>query len=197
MEVDPSAYECHPLKTVDDLLLWRSAAHAGPFRPSPRRQRFRKNSHLGDVMYIHDMQGGYLDDRFAEGNANNGAFRFYHWHLVDYFVYFSHALVTVPPLQWIEVAHTNGGWRPLVVLLALWRQLCSLCRRPRARHLHHRVGGRPGGAGGPAPVEAEVGGGGGPLDGDRTHPALRGVAGEHRERRAQRSAPAREAASAR
>lgn len=104
---EPVPYETRPLKTLDELMAWSSET-TDPPRPRLLRKGLRKSSHLGDVMYIHDMKGGYLDDRFVEGNDNLEAFRFYHWHLIDFFVYFSHHFVTIPPLSWIEVAHLNG-----------------------------------------------------------------------------------------
>ncbi|KAG5453459.1 Cytosolic endo-beta-N-acetylglucosaminidase [Clonorchis sinensis] len=61
------------------------------------------------ILYCHDMAGNYL-----EADKNYGftsvfpAFRFTRWHLIDIFVYFSHNLVTLPPLSWINLAHRQG-----------------------------------------------------------------------------------------
>uniref|UniRef100_A0A1I8FHU1 Mannosyl-glycoprotein endo-beta-N-acetylglucosaminidase n=1 Tax=Macrostomum lignano TaxID=282301 RepID=A0A1I8FHU1_9PLAT len=59
------------------------------------------------VLVCHDMQGGYLDDAILYGNANASAFRLFHWHLIDSFVYFSHHLVTIPPAGWVWTCATG------------------------------------------------------------------------------------------
>ena len=59
------------------------------------------------TLLCHDMMGGYLEDRFTEGwegdTADTG-YHFRHWANIDYFVYFSHHFVTLPPLGWIAAA---------------------------------------------------------------------------------------------
>lgn len=42
-----------------------------------------------------------------ENFAKDG-YSFYNWSQIDYFVYFSHHLITIPPLAWINIAHQNG-----------------------------------------------------------------------------------------
>lgn len=44
----------------------------------------------------------------VDGTGNHTAYSFYHWAGIDIFCYFSHHLVTVPPLGWINVAHAHG-----------------------------------------------------------------------------------------
>lgn len=46
--------------------------------------------------------------RFVQGSDKYDAYRFYHWHLVDTFVYFSHHMITIPPPCWINAAHKHG-----------------------------------------------------------------------------------------
>lgn len=36
------------------------------------------------------------------------AYRLSHWRHIDVFVYFSHHLVTIPPVGWIQAAHLHG-----------------------------------------------------------------------------------------
>lgn len=60
------------------------------------------------ILVCHDMMGGYVDDRWVQGGANDGAYAIWHWYLMDVFVYFSHDLVTLPPPGWTNAAHTHG-----------------------------------------------------------------------------------------
>lgn len=54
------------------------------------------------------MAGGYSDDKWIQGGDNVNAYSIWHWHLIDVFVYFSHDLVTLPPVCWINTAHRHG-----------------------------------------------------------------------------------------
>ena len=67
-----------------------------------------KENSQSKVLVCHDMQGGYVDDKFINGTDNPESYNFYHWAQIDIFVYFSHHLVTIPPLVWINIAHKNG-----------------------------------------------------------------------------------------
>ncbi|XP_050455330.1 cytosolic endo-beta-N-acetylglucosaminidase [Cataglyphis hispanica] len=60
------------------------------------------------TLICHDMKGGYLEDRFLWGSTSHDSYIFYHWSIVDVFVYFSHHFVTVPPCGWINAAHHHG-----------------------------------------------------------------------------------------
>ncbi|RWS31301.1 cytosolic endo-beta-N-acetylglucosaminidase-like protein [Leptotrombidium deliense] len=60
------------------------------------------------VLLCHDMKGGYLDDRFLAGSDKFDSYTFFHWSHIDLFVYFSHHLVTIPPITWTTAAHRNG-----------------------------------------------------------------------------------------
>ncbi|KAM3847089.1 cytosolic endo-beta-N-acetylglucosaminidase isoform 2-T3 [Vipera latastei] len=46
--------------------------------------------------------------RFIQGAKVRDPYLFYHWCYVDIFVYFSHHLVTIPPVVWTNAAHRNG-----------------------------------------------------------------------------------------
>nr|CAD7588708.1 unnamed protein product [Timema genevievae] len=49
-----------------------------------------------------------LSHRFINGSDKFEEYRFFHWAGIDTFVYFSHYLITVPPVVWINAAHLHG-----------------------------------------------------------------------------------------
>lgn len=62
--------------------------------------------------------GGYADDQYPHGALDANFYTITDWSYIDYFVYFSHHLVTIPPVGWIDAAHKHGvkvgglcGWR--------------------------------------------------------------------------------------
>ncbi|XP_074116180.1 cytosolic endo-beta-N-acetylglucosaminidase isoform X1 [Cotesia typhae] len=60
------------------------------------------------TIVCHDMKGGYLEDKFIDGSSANDSYAFYHWSIIDIFIYFSHYTVTIPPFGWIQTAHKHG-----------------------------------------------------------------------------------------
>ena len=124
------APETKPVKTLDELWCWQPSNDSRSLIPLERRNRkvYRLTSskiekgkvydfvkmpaHIKPpkVMVCHDMKGGYIEDRFDKGcsDLKEEPYRFIHWSLVDTFVYFSHHLITIPPLGWIQAAHKNG-----------------------------------------------------------------------------------------
>ncbi|KOC65157.1 Cytosolic endo-beta-N-acetylglucosaminidase, partial [Habropoda laboriosa] len=60
------------------------------------------------TLFCHDMKGGYLEDRYIDGSKLHESYLFYHWSVIDTFVYFSHYFITVPPFGWINAAHEHG-----------------------------------------------------------------------------------------
>ncbi|XP_059046620.1 uncharacterized protein LOC131842119 [Achroia grisella] len=63
---------------------------------------------LPKTLVCHDMANGYHDDSVTDGTGNHDAYTFYNWAGVDIFCYFSHHLITIPPLGWINVGHQHG-----------------------------------------------------------------------------------------
>ncbi|XP_047107466.1 cytosolic endo-beta-N-acetylglucosaminidase isoform X1 [Schistocerca piceifrons] len=119
---------CEPLDKLEQVLSWKNyntewsgyvrslsgvtdyfasgtqKCHETVLRPQPRCMR---NS-VPRTLVCHDMQGGYLEDRFLADSTKHDSYRFFHWTGIDTFVYFSHHFVTIPPVGWINAAHLHG-----------------------------------------------------------------------------------------
>lgn len=68
--------------------------------------KFYNSFDCSQVIYCHDMAGGYLKHDKEECETSVfPAFRFVYWHLIDIFIYFSHQTITIPPICWINAAH--------------------------------------------------------------------------------------------
>ncbi|OXU26644.1 hypothetical protein TSAR_007883 [Trichomalopsis sarcophagae] len=72
------------------------------------RPRKLQRDSVPKTIVCHDLMGGYLEDKFIDGSNVNDSYHFYHWSIVDTFIYFSHYFVTVPPFGWINAAHKHG-----------------------------------------------------------------------------------------
>lgn len=51
-----------------------------------------------------------------------------HWLLTDIFVYFSHKFVTIPPLGWINAAHSHGV-KILGTIITEWDDGLAICKK--------------------------------------------------------------------
>lgn len=61
------------------------------------------------VLVCHDYQGGYNEDAKVQGSTVDKCYTLSKfWSFLDIFVYFSHHTITIPPVCWIQAAHTNG-----------------------------------------------------------------------------------------
>ncbi|CAH8668202.1 unnamed protein product [Heterobilharzia americana] len=111
-----SDYISKPICTLEELINWSFPASSILTLPLCHfsgvwndRGFIHKSSQLPKVIYCHDMGGGYLSsDRTVDFTRIFPAFRFIQWHLIDIFIYFSHQLITVPPISWINLAHRQG-----------------------------------------------------------------------------------------
>lgn len=60
-------------------------------------------------MVCHDMMGGYKEDHLKSPiKSRTHCYRFNHWGITDYFVYFSHHRVSIPPPSYTNVGHSHG-----------------------------------------------------------------------------------------
>ncbi|XP_069033388.1 cytosolic endo-beta-N-acetylglucosaminidase isoform X2 [Embiotoca jacksoni] len=64
--------------------------------------------------------------KFIQGAKSATPYAFYHWNYIDVFNYFTHQLVTVPPVVWTNAAHKHG----VVVLgtfITEWEDGAAMC----------------------------------------------------------------------
>ena len=99
-----------PITAPDAIFDWKRL----PFSKSLTLPLAQRDQHLrthgpSKIMLCHDMMGGYTEsDRYDQGTKDMTSYSVHHWHLLDIFVYFSHHLVTIPPVQWINASHKHG-----------------------------------------------------------------------------------------
>ncbi|KAK9535735.1 hypothetical protein VZT92_008098 [Zoarces viviparus] len=98
------------LQSLEEVLSWKRS-EANPFNVAavplaPREPPLARS--LRRTLVSHDMMGGYLDDRFAQGTSAEAPYAFYHWQYIDIFNYFTHNMVTIPPAVWTNAAHKHG-----------------------------------------------------------------------------------------
>lgn len=67
-----------------------------------------RRAHEPRLLVCHDLDGNYHSDALPQGDDNSGYYRLTDWGNIDVFVYFSHALVTIPPVGWVNAAHRNS-----------------------------------------------------------------------------------------
>ncbi|KAF9596703.1 hypothetical protein IFM89_012902 [Coptis chinensis] len=105
----PSLPISYPLKTLEDIETrsYFKSFHF-PFNISTVPPSSTSLPLRPRCLVCHDMEGGYVDDKWIQGGSNESAYAIWHWYLIDIFVYFSHNLVTIPPTCWTNAAHTHG-----------------------------------------------------------------------------------------
>ncbi|ORY07744.1 hypothetical protein K493DRAFT_86361 [Basidiobolus meristosporus CBS 931.73] len=99
--------------TADEF--WQTFARSLPLANRPERSTLEREEFAdnwkkipGKVLVCHDMAGGYNEDCSVQGEAVGEKYNLQYWQYLDYFVYFSHHRVTIPPVTWINAAHKNG-----------------------------------------------------------------------------------------
>lgn len=109
--VSPSTPISYPIKTLEEL---ESRSYFESFHYPFNCASVSLQTRHGDlpdrprILVCHDMEGGYVDDKWVQGGDNPDAYAIWHWYLMDVFVYFSHNLVTLPPPCWTNAAHRHG-----------------------------------------------------------------------------------------
>jgi endo-beta-N-acetylglucosaminidase D len=107
---------CKPISSLSDLLNWPFTINDNKCELSRKfnveilkKPYHSKNPNTNKkIIVCHDMKNNYLEDKYFQGFNVANAFSFYHWNLIDMFIYFSHHFVTIPPESWINSAHTNN-----------------------------------------------------------------------------------------
>lgn len=109
---EPAIPVSYPLKTLEEL---ESRSYFDSFHFPFNKSRVKLHQQQPQalpqrprILVCHDMQGGYVDDKWVQGGNNADAYAIWHWYLIDVFVYFSHNLVTLPPPCWTNTAHKHG-----------------------------------------------------------------------------------------
>lgn len=118
--------EVLPIKSLEEALSWKPLSEYLPVMHLQDRANYSinggdyrchdrfippkrlYNQGLPKTLICHDMQGGYLNDRFVNGTKTSNEYTFYNWSIIDTFVYFSHNFITIPPIGWINAAHKHG-----------------------------------------------------------------------------------------
>ena len=115
-----------PIKSFYKLLSWLPGFDNFNVPCVPLRRRGNTNPDV-KILVCHDMMGGYTLDKYPQGVSMTEDYHFYHWHLIDSFVYFSHNFITIPPATWTNAAHTNGVLS-MGTIITEWedgRQVCN------------------------------------------------------------------------
>lgn len=76
-------------------------------------------------MVCHDLAGNYHDDACFQGSWSLHYYNFWEWRSIDIFVYFSHYMISIPPVGWINTGHRNGVkvWMLLVIFTESLHQI--------------------------------------------------------------------------
>lgn len=81
--------------------------HFDPDMEAPIRSDVTEKK-LPKTLVCHDFANGYHEDSVIDGTVDYDGYTFYNWAGIDIFCYFSHHLITIPPVGWINVGHAHG-----------------------------------------------------------------------------------------
>ena len=99
---------CKPLSNFSSLINWCSDTAQKYSTLKLNHVYFSTSDQNPKFLVCHDMKNNYLGDKFYQGFNSPTEFSFYHWNLIDTFVYFSHHFITIPTESWINAAHENN-----------------------------------------------------------------------------------------
>jgi endo-beta-N-acetylglucosaminidase D len=117
---------CAPIRSINDLLEWSAPTStddemhrlSSRWPWATRSNRPHSDDPPPRMLVCHDFKGGYHQEDVAtftvaapSGTHHQeawGAYAFQAWEHTDLFVYFSHARISVPPLDWITAGHRHG-----------------------------------------------------------------------------------------
>ncbi|KAI8979579.1 glycosyl hydrolase family 85-domain-containing protein [Mycotypha africana] len=108
LQRDSLSPRCFALKSLSELREWKATPEDIYNIPNIALQPRRQIAQRPKLLIIHDMAGGYTEDKYIQGNNYQEIYNFQHWHLVDCFVYFAHERVCIPPVNWSNICHRNG-----------------------------------------------------------------------------------------
>jgi len=105
-----------PIRSLEELGFWKP-----DFDPHNKaRTRFvTKVRHGREVLACHDMCHNYKED--VKTHKKPFCYRYLHFDRTQYFVYFSHSRVTIPPPGWTEVCHQNSA-KSLGTFITEWEE---------------------------------------------------------------------------
>ncbi|KAI7906381.1 endo-b-N-acetylglucosaminidase [Cokeromyces recurvatus] len=107
LQFDPLSPKSFCLHSIDELYNWMPSNNTFNISNIPLQYREKDNSR-SKLILIHDMAGGYTEDKYIQGNAYDSTYYFQYWHLADIFIYFSRKRVSIPPVNWTNNCHRNG-----------------------------------------------------------------------------------------
>lgn len=111
MNVNSRSYlpTAEPIVSLSDVFGWKWESSENNLYSRSLALRVPSNLNESQKLLIcHDMKGGYVEDKLVQGGRDGTIYRIWDWSSVDIFVYFSHNLVTIPPVCWTNAAHKNG-----------------------------------------------------------------------------------------
>jgi mannosyl-glycoprotein endo-beta-N-acetylglucosaminidase len=122
---------CKPISNLSSLLDWspECVTSSRKFKIELLSPVYlaKRASCTPKFLVCHDMKNNYLEDKYLQGSDVANSYSFYHWNLIDMFIYFSHHFVTIPPESWINAAHENNV-RMLGTIITEFGQGEKLCR---------------------------------------------------------------------
>ena len=118
--------ESRPIQSVSELLHFyddcmSEKTYSALVYPRCMNEYAAKLVAENKILFCHDMRGNYLNDRFINGSDYDNAMQIFDFDTIHIFCYFSHELVTIPPLSWINCCRTHGV-RVIGTLITEWEE---------------------------------------------------------------------------